>query len=82
MPVVFREGKRRFHFYSDEGTPREPVHIHVSEGGREAKFWLQPEVRLARKVGYSERDVRELVRTIEANRNLIERRWDEHFGNT
>ncbi len=82
MPVVFRDRGRRFHFYSDEGTPREPAHIHVSEAGREAKFWLWPEVRLARKIGYDERQIRELARIVEANRDLIERRWNEHFGNT
>ncbi|WP_366872542.1 DUF4160 domain-containing protein [uncultured Brevundimonas sp.] len=54
MPVVFRDRGRKFHFYSDEGTPREPVHIHVSEPGCEAKFWLNPAVRLARKIGYTE----------------------------
>lgn len=82
MPVVFREGARRFHFYSDEGTPREPVHIHVSEAGREAKFWLYPTVRLARKVGYNDLQSRELARVVEANRNLIERSWNEFFGNS
>jgi hypothetical protein len=81
MPVVFREGARRFHFYSDEGTPREPVHIHVSEAGREAKFWLRPDVRAARKIGYTDREMRDLMRIVEANRDLIERQWNEFFGN-
>ncbi len=51
MPVVFRDRGRRFHFYSDEGEPREPMHIHVAEAGREAKFWIHPEVRSARNIG-------------------------------
>lgn len=80
MPVVFRDRGRRFHFYSDEGTPREPVHVHVSEAGREAKFWLRPEVRLARNVGYSDRDVRELALVVDAHRDRIEQAWSEHFG--
>jgi len=42
MPVVFRERGFRFFFYSDEGSPREPVHIHVEKDGVEAKFWLSP----------------------------------------
>jgi hypothetical protein len=32
MPVVFRYGGFRFFFYSNEGDPREPVHIHVMRG--------------------------------------------------
>lgn len=44
MPVVFRDRGFRFFFYSNEGTPREPMHIHVEKDGDEAKFWLKPEV--------------------------------------
>lgn len=29
MPTVFRYEGIRFFFYSDEGTPREPTHIHA-----------------------------------------------------
>jgi hypothetical protein len=47
MPEVFRERGFRFFFYSNEGTPREPVHIHVEKDRLEAKFWLQPEVHVA-----------------------------------
>ncbi len=42
MPVVFREGGFRYFFYSNEGDPREPVHVHVMRDGDEAKFWLYP----------------------------------------
>jgi len=37
MPVVFRWNGHRFHFYSDEGDPHEPVHIHVAKAGADAK---------------------------------------------
>ena len=47
MPVVFHYRGFRFFFYSNEGTPREPVHIHVEKDNLEAKFWLEPELRLA-----------------------------------
>ena len=36
MPVVFRVGGARFFFYSNEGSPREPPHIHVEDAGSEA----------------------------------------------
>ncbi|MFK3780059.1 DUF4160 domain-containing protein [Agrobacterium sp. NPDC089420] len=42
MPVVFRSGNLTFFFYSNEGDPREPVHIHVRKAGAEAKIWLEP----------------------------------------
>jgi hypothetical protein len=47
MPLIFRENGFRFFFYSNEGAPREPVHIHVEKDGRETKFWMKPEVRVA-----------------------------------
>jgi hypothetical protein len=45
MPVVFRERGFRFFFFSFDGSPREPVHIHVKRGLAEAKFWVGDEGR-------------------------------------
>lgn len=79
MPTVFWERGYRFFFYSNEGSPREPMHIHVEKSGMEAKFWLNPEVTLAYNSGYSARALRELAGIVEANRGLIERAWSEFF---
>ncbi|WP_409988699.1 DUF4160 domain-containing protein [Cellvibrio sp.] len=40
MPVILRLNGFRFFFYSNEGNPLEPAHIHVSKDGDEAKIWL------------------------------------------
>jgi hypothetical protein len=40
MPIVFRHKGFRFVFYSNEGDPREPAHIHAIKDGVDAKFWL------------------------------------------
>jgi hypothetical protein len=80
MPTVFQDRGFRFFFYSNEGYVREPPHIHVEKGGAEAKFWLNPQVRLARNGGYDDRTVRQLVGIIEANKGLIERAWNAYFG--
>lgn len=53
MPVVFREEGIRFYFFSNEGNPREPVHIHADRSGAEAKLWLYPEVVIAESAGAS-----------------------------
>lgn len=47
MPVVLRLDGFKFHFYANEGNPREPAHIHVRQGRDEAKFWLTPMVVMA-----------------------------------
>jgi hypothetical protein len=79
MPVVFRHKGFRFLFFSNEGNPREPVHIHAVKDGIDAKFWLQP-VRVAYNDGFDAKTLRELVQVIESHVNDIERAWDEHFG--
>ena len=80
MPTIFRERGFRFFFYSNEGYPREPVHIHVEKDDVEAKFWLKPEVRVAYNDGYDAHTLRELLAIIRFNRNRIERAWNEYFG--
>ena len=80
MPTVFRERGFRFFFYSNEGSPREPVHIHVEKDGVEAKFWLNPEVKVAYNDGYDARTLRELLAIVQRNKLRIERVWNEYFG--
>jgi hypothetical protein len=80
MPLVFRWNGYRFHFYSDEGDPREPVHIHVRRDRDNAKFWLYPEVALAYNRGFSSREQSELARVVEEHRDEIERAWNDHFS--
>jgi hypothetical protein len=80
MPTVFREHGYRFFFYSNEGSPREPPHVHVEKNDCQAKFWLKPNVRLAYNDGYDSRALRELQWIVAANRDRIERIWNEFFG--
>jgi hypothetical protein len=63
-----------------EGDPREPLHIHVRKAEGEAKFWLRPDVVLADSIGFDAPTLRNLLATVEDDRNLIERAWHEYFG--
>jgi hypothetical protein len=80
MPVVLRYKGFRFFFYSNEGRPREPLHIHIEKDGNEAKFWVRPAVALADSEGFDRRTLRELEQVVLDNSALIEERWNEHFG--
>jgi hypothetical protein len=80
MPIVFRWNGYRFFFYSNEGDPREPLHIHVRRGRDNAKFWLYPEVTVAYNRGFSSREQSDLARAVEQHRDEIERAWNEHFS--
>ena len=80
MPVVLGYRGFRFFFYSNEGSPREPAHVHVRGDGGEAKFWLHPQVRVAESVGLEARTLRELTGVVEGNAALLERAWNEYFA--
>ena len=76
-PTVFRYKSYRFHFFSRE---EERMHVHVSSGDGEAKFWLEPEIALADNHGLSLREIRELQSVVEEQRDEIIHHWHDHFG--
>lgn len=80
MPVVFRYKGIRFLFYSNEGNPREPVHIHARGNGGDAKLWLYPVVSFAYCEGFSRQEQLDLMRAVEQHKDEIERAWNEHFS--
>ena len=79
MPVIFRYKGFRFFFYSNEGSPREAVHVHVIGQGGEAKFWLTPTVSLASSDALNARTLRELEQAVVENAALIQETWNEYF---
>ena len=81
MPVVFRQGALRYYFFSNEGRPPEPAHVHVKGGGRDAKVWIEPEVSLADSYGFNSRELSNILRIVADNRDIILRAWHGHFGN-
>jgi hypothetical protein len=80
MPVVFRYKGYRFFFFSNEGDPLEPLHIHVRRGEAMAKFRLKPQIGLIESYGMNSAELGELMRVAEKNKDLIERYWNEHFS--
>ena len=80
MPEVFREDGFRFFFYSNEGDPREPLHVHVRRGGESAKIWLTPYVALAESNGFGAAELRHVLALARSRRKDIEKAWHEHFG--
>jgi hypothetical protein len=42
MPVILRYKGYTFFFFSNEGNPREPLHVHVRRADASAKFWVEP----------------------------------------
>lgn len=67
MPKVFLWNGYRFHFFSNEGSPTEPVHIHVQKDEHRAKFWLDPYISIAYNYGYSSKELTRFHQIITEN---------------
>ncbi len=80
MPKVFEYRGWRFHFFSYEGQPREPLHVHVAKPGRDAKLWLYPEVRVAYNRGLNAKEMRIVLDVVIDRREEIEEAWNEYFA--
>jgi hypothetical protein len=79
MPVLLRYKGSAFFFFSNEGLPREPPHVHVRSGHASAKFWLHPNVSLAASRGFGSANLNELLRVARENRQLFLDAWEEYF---
>ena len=77
MPTVLRSHGYQFYFYSHE--PGEPPHIHVDKGDGSAKFWLEP-VALAKNMGYTAVELKQIHRIAETHQNQLLQKWHEYFN--
>ena len=68
MPVILRTDGLKLFFYANEGSPREPAHVHVRQASVEAKFWLAPQVQLARNGGFDAPSLRHIKRLANQHR--------------
>jgi hypothetical protein len=76
-PTVFREEGYRFFFFSRE-EPRMHVHIYCGDG--EAKFWLEPQIKLARNYNLSRQQLKNIEKIIEERQHEIRNAWTKYFN--
>jgi hypothetical protein len=76
-PTIFRERGYRFYFFSRE-EPR--MHVHVMSAKGEAKYWLEPELELAKNYRLSRTELRDIETIIEEHLNELKAAWNSHFG--
>ncbi len=55
------------------------MHVHVVSGDGEAKFWLEPEIVLARSYHYSRRQLKEIAAIVEIYHDELIYAWEQHF---
>ncbi len=76
-PTVFKESGYRFFFFSRE---EDRMHVHVLSGDGEAKFWLEPDIELAKNYNYSRKCLKEIESLVEVHYNELISAWKKHFS--
>ena len=69
-PTVFREGPFRAFFFSLEESR---MHIHIQSSDGEAKFWLEPEISLAKNHGLADHEVTRALRAVQTHEQEVSR---------
>ena len=78
-PTIMTIGPYRFYFWAQDGEERE--HVHIDTGKGEVKFWLMPDVELAR----ADRSVKKHVITkieklVRQHQGELVVAWEDFFG--
>lgn len=78
MPTVFILLGFRFYLFSND---HEPIHIHISKGGSEAKYNLVPNIQLVKNFGFKSSELKIIEALIDENKEIIIKRWIDFFYN-
>lgn len=85
MPQVFKIGSYHIYFWSDEGLPLEPVHVHVSEGSPSkdaTKIWITKNGKTLlchNKSRIPQHILNDISTVLEARSFEIIAKWQEYF---
>ena len=88
MPQILRIGPYSIYFWSNEGKPLEPVHVHISEGRATptaTKLWITSTGKVIvcnNNSKIPEKVLKRLIRIVEANSSEIINEWRERFEDT
>lgn len=75
-PTVFRNAGYRFFFFSRE---EERKHVHIVSGNGEAKFWLEPEIELAKNYHFTRKQLKDIETLVEVHYDELVSAWYKHF---
>lgn len=56
------------------------MHIHVVNAEKSAKFWLEPEIELAKNSGFNSKELSTIKKIIESNADNFRTRYQAHIG--
>lgn len=85
MPQVFKLGSYWVYFWTNEGRPLEPVHVHISQGkptSNATKVWITKAGKCLLCNNNSQipsRTLRNMMRIIEARSSEVLQEWLKYF---
>ncbi|MCI5764286.1 MAG: DUF4160 domain-containing protein [Actinobacillus porcinus] len=79
MPIVLTYQGYKIYFYSNEGLPLEPVHVHINKAGKTAKVWLKP-ISVAYTYGFSSKEIKEICNFLQKYERFIVEVWNDFFS--
>ncbi len=77
MPTVLLIDGYRFFFYMND---HEPIHVHVSKAGKEARFDLVPEIDLTYCRGFKKNELRDILSLLVDHYDTFIDAWRQTFG--
>ena len=86
MPQVFKIGSYWVYFWTNEGKPMEPVHVHIALGApamNATKVWITRAGKTYlchNNSNIPEHTLRNMMKIIEARSGEILGKWREYFG--
>lgn len=55
------------------------MHVHIISGDGEAKYWLEPEIELAKNHRYTRKQLKQIESLIESRYDELTNAWQQHF---
>lgn len=86
MPQVFKIGSYWVYFWTNEGDPLEPIHVHVAKGkpvSNATKIWITKSGNTLLAQNNSKipsRTLRNIMRIIASQSDIVIEKWKEYFG--
>jgi hypothetical protein len=75
-PTLLKVKHYRFLFFSRE---EKRMHVHIISSYGEAKYWLEPEISLAKNYNFNQSELNEIEQIIRENLERFKNEWQKHF---
>ena len=76
-PTIFKEDGYRFFFFSRE---EERMHVHIISADGETKFWLEPDISLAKNYNHNSRQLKKIESLVKEHSDDLISAWQQHFS--